>query len=383
MKISCTQENLSKGLNLVSHIASKDINLPILKNVLLKTENKLLKVSVTNLEIGITSLIRSRVDQDGDFTVPAKVLSDYINLLPKEQIDLVVKNDILTISGGNYETEIKGNSVADFPVIPNLEKKVGFKINIIDFKKALQKVIFAATISDLRPEISGILLSFVDQKLTMTATDSYRLAEVNISFKLINNKIDSINYSFIIPLKTAQEILRILNFGNDLLIDDEQNEATLYLADNQILLENNNTELVSKLIEGQYPDYKQIIPQDFKTNLIIDKDELQKAIKMTSLFSKTESYDISLVASSKTGEVEIFAENSQLGKNSVRLQAQVSGEDNKIVLNFKYLLDGLQNIETQQVAIDIVNDSLPCLFRPYQDDKIINNYLYLIMPIRQ
>jgi len=387
MKIFCTQENLSKGLNLVSHLASKNVNLPILNNILIKAEGGILKLCATNLEIGITSFVRGKIDEEGECSIPAKVLNDYVNLLSKNNIELITRDENLRVNCGNYQTQIKGINTSEFPLIPTAEEKEGFKIKSSIFKEALQQVIFAAMISEIRPEISGILFSFDNNQLTLVATDSYRLAEkkIKISFEKDKNpeSNEDQNFSVIVPLRTAQEILRILSLGDDVLSDNDSDDIRLYIEDSQILLKNNTTELISKLVEGQYPDYKQIIPQDFKTNIIVNKNELQKAIKATSLFTKSGVYDISLKIDVSKNEVDIFAENNQLGRNSVKINPQISGDNNEIVLNFKYLLDGLQSINTEKVVLDIVDNAMPCVVRPYQNESIKDDYLYLVMPIRQ
>lgn len=382
MKVSCTQENLNKGLSVVNHIANKSTSLPILNNVLIQTSDKSLKLCTTNLEIGVTHLVRCKTIEDGDFTVEAKILADYVGLLPKNNIEIETSKDNLLVSCGNHKTQINGTSAEDFPLIPTMEKEGGYKVGLTELKEALSQIVFAASFNDLRQEISGALFSFSENKMTIVATDSYRLAEKTISFTPTDNKQEEKN--IILPLRTIQEILRILNLNEDVL-NDEGGEAGVILRtdDNQVLLESGNTELISKLVEGQYPDYKQIIPQDSKTNIIINKNEFQRAIKAASLFTKSGIYDVEIKASVKNNEVEVFAENSQLGKNSIKINTQVSGEDNNIVLNFRYLLDGLQNISTEEISIDIVDMATPCLVRPYKDEKIDQNYLYLIMPIRQ
>jgi DNA polymerase-3 subunit beta len=383
MNISCTQENLNKGLNLVSHIAGKDANLPVLNNVLLKAENKILKIFTTNLEMGITTIVRGKVDEDGEFITPAKQFADYINLLPKNNVEIKNNGDILKITCGNYNTEIKGSVENDFPVIPTIKKENGFNLNLLEFKKALQDTVFSANLSNLRPEIGGIYINFDSEKAVFVATDSYRLAEKSIKYTKVKKTDELQHVSIIIPLKTAQEILRILNSDNDVLVEDKDKAVSLYIEENQVLIDYNNTELISKIIEGQYPDYKQLIPQDFKTNIILDKDELQKAIKTTSLFTKSGVYDIVLKADIAKDSLELFAENSQLGKNLVKINAKISGENNEVVLNSKYLLEGLQHISTSDVVIDIIDHSTPCIIRPYADEKIDYDYFYLIMPIRQ
>lgn len=384
MKISCTQENLNKGLNITSHISNKNTSLPILNNVLLQTKDKTLKLCVTNLEIGITHLVRCKTTEDGEFTTEAKILADYVGLLPKNNVEIETDENNLLVSCGNHKTQINGTSAEDFPLIPTMEKGGGYKVGLVDFKEALSQIVFAASFNDLRPEISGALFSFSvsNKKVAMVATDSYRLAEKIIDFIPTDQNGDEKN--IILPLRTIQEILRILNLNEDVLGENNDGiSVNLYVDDSQILMENGNTELISKLVEGQYPDYKQIIPQDSKTNIIINKNEFQRAVKAASLFAKSGIYDVELKVSVQNNEVEIFSENSQLGRNSIKINTQVSGEDNSIVLNFRYLLDGLQNINTEQISIDIIDMATPCLVRPYKNEKTDSSYLYLIMPIRQ
>lgn len=387
MKLSCTQENLARGLSVASHIANKNTNLPILNNLLLQATDKTLKLCATNLEIGITCFTRCKILEEGEFAVEAKILSDYINLLPKNNIEVETKDTSLEVNCGNYNTQINGSQTDEFPLIPTVEKESGYKVKTRDLKEALSQIVFAASFNDLRQEISGSMFSFSgsEKVMTIVATDSYRLAEKKIDCEPIkNDNSDGGENSIILPLRTIQEILRILNLNDDFLDDnDDMGNVYLYFDDNQVLVANGNTEIVSKLIEGQYPDYGQIIPQDFKTNIVVNRAEFQKAIKTASLFTKAGIYDVELKVSIDTEEVEVFAENSQLGKNSTKIKTQVSGEDNSIVLNFRYLLDGLQNISSNEITIDIVDSATPCLVRPYENEKVDDRYLYLVMPIRQ
>ena len=181
MKLTCTQENLNKGLFIVGHLANKNINLPILNNVLLKAENSILKLATTNLEIGISCIVRGKIEKEGDFTIDSKLFSDYVNLLPKGNIDINLdENDYLKVSCENYKTKIKGMPASDFPVLPSLEKKNPFVCNVNDLRKAISQVIFAVSTNESRNELCGVLMDFNTYDagfITMTATDSYRLAE--------------------------------------------------------------------------------------------------------------------------------------------------------------------------------------------------------------
>jgi len=391
MKLSCTQENLNQGLFVVSHIASKNINLPILNNVLLKAKENIFKLLTTNLEIGITCIIRGKIEKEGEFTVQSKLFSDYVSLLPNEKIDLELKDQNLELKCKKYKTKIRGQEASEFPLIPQIEKKDPFIYKIDDFIKAVGQVIFAVSQNETRPEISGIFFNFNKNGLTLAATDSYRLAEKNIGSK----KSPKNEIGVIVPTKTLQELLRILSgfqrmrggevIGGEPLEGSEDLEV--YLSENQILFSFNNIELISRTIEGQYPNYKQIIPTEYKTRAILNVSDFIKVVKTASLFSKSGIFDVSLEFKEKDKEVEVSSINNQLGEATSRLEAEVEGQNNKIIVNYHYLLDGLQNIGSERVSFEMTNDVNPCILRPItkegEETKPIFDYLYIIMPIKQ
>lgn len=381
MKISCTQENLNQTINIVGHIASKNSNLPILSNILIKAENKNLTFSATNLEIGITAAMRGKVESDGEFSIDAKLLSSYISLLPKERIDLELADEELKIQCQKQKTKIKGQGAADFPLIPKIDKQNPYILSVKDLKDAIYGVSFSASTSDIRPELSGVFLSFNGEELVLAATDSYRLAEKKV--KLISNEkqknlTDFQGEKVIVPVKTLQEVSRILG----LIKEDESMEVVdtveIYLGENQIMFVYNGVELVSRLIEGQYPDYTQIIPDKFGSKLKINTTELTKAVKVTSLFTKSGVFDVRLDYNSYN-ELKITSSSSQTGENTSSVDMEKSGDSGEIVLNYRYLLDGLQNIGSENIEIEITDSNNPCVIRS-ENNK---DYLYLIMPIRQ
>ncbi len=384
MKISCTQENLNQGLFIVSHLATKSVSLPILNNILFQVKEKTIKLSATNLEIGISCLIRGKVEEDGDFTVQARLLADYIGLLPKDKVDLAAPNEagegqdqILEVKCKNSSTKIKGQSAADFPLIPQIEKKNPYVLSYDAFKKAISQVIFAVSVNETRPEINGISFNFNGNFLTMAATDSYRLAEKKIEIK---GQATEGERKIIVPVKTLQEVLRILGGFKDASSLSDIENIEIYLAENQILFVLDNVELISRLVEGQYPDYQQIIPQKANTKALVDAAEFIKATKTTSLFARSGIYDISLDLSTNKSEIIISSTNSQLGESISSLSAKIDGDENKIVVNYRYLLDGLQNIDSDQIEIKVIDGSNPCVIRPSKKDE---DYLYIIMPIKQ
>ncbi|MFH0780278.1 MAG: DNA polymerase III subunit beta [Parcubacteria group bacterium] len=374
MKLTCTQENLNFGLQTTGHLANKNVNLPILNNVLLEAKEGILKLSSTNLEIGISGFVRCKVDKEGSFTVDARLLSDYVNLLNNDQVKIELKpDDFLQISCGNSETKIKGLIADDFPVIPKIEKEKPYGVKTADFKNALSQVLFAVSTSETRPEIGGVLICFNKQKnkLTIVGTDSYRLAE-----KIINLDKNQDEKDVIVPVKTLHELLRILN--NLSGQSSESEELNIYLSDNQILFTCGNIELISRLIEGQYPDYKQIIPKNFKTKVVASSSELAKIIKTVALFSKSGIFDINLLFEPAQGIVAKSA-NTQIGESTSVLEVEYEGEINETVLNHRYLLDAINNIGAQEVEISLIDNNIPCILRPKGDDS----YLHIIMPIKQ
>ncbi len=368
MKFTCTQENLNRGLSIVSNIAGRNATLPILNNVLIKISAGVIRLSTTNLEIGISAVVRGKVERGGEFTVQARLLADYIGLLPKENIELELEEQTLHIRCGNYKTFIKGVDSTDFPLIPDLERQKPIVVKNKNFKKGLSGVIFAAAMDESRPEISGILFSFSTKELTLVGTDSYRLAEDKISLQS-----EAEDKKLIIPLRTLQEVYRIL-------AESTESEITLFINENQILFKlNSEVELISRLVEGQYPDYQQIIPSESKTQAKVNVGDFLKVIKSVSLFCKPGINDIKLAFVKDKNEIVVTAINSAIGENMVKVEADCTGEDNEAVFNYRYLIDGLNNLNKDEATIEIISNSAPGVIKPIGDD----NYLYIIMPIRQ
>lgn len=375
MKISCTQENLNQGLMVVSHIAGKNANLPILSNILIKAEEKILTLSTTNLEIGATINIRGKVEKNGEFSVEARLFSDYISLLPKERVDLELEEENLNIKCQKQKTKIKGQKSSEFPLIPKIKKNNPYIVNSKNFKQAVSEVIFAVSNSETRPEISGVFIEFKDGNLILAATDSYRLTEKKLKY----NEGEKSERKIIVPVRVLQEISRILSiFKEDVSLKDIEN-IEIYISDNQIMFSYNGVDLISRLIEGQYPDYTQIIPENNKTQIKVGVAELIKSVKTSSLFTKSGIYDVKLEFSRGGKEIIINSSSSQTGENISQVEAEVIGEDNSIVLNYRYLLDGLQNINSDQVLIELNDGNSPCMIKPEK----VKDYIYIIMPIKQ
>ncbi len=372
MKFICTQENLHQGLLAASHINTKNINLPILNNVLLKVENNLLKLVSTNLEIAVVTKIRGKSDEEGSYTVPAKLLSDYVALLPKENISISLEDDFLHVGCGNHKTKIKGIVPDDYPIIPEINKKYSFYLSGDVLKKGLAQISFSVLPNETRPEISGVYISFnkEDGMMTLVATDSFRLAEKKIKLDLKSAKD---NVSAILPLRTVWELANILS-----AVAGEEDLLEISLDEGQIYFKYNGTELTSRLVEGVFPDYAQIIPKEHSTRGTLPVKEFLTGTRSASLFSRSGLNDVKINITPGEG-IEVYSTDNQTGEQRTKIGGEVLGVTNKIVLNHKYLVDGLGNVGTLEITLDVIDENSPCVMRPVGDPS----YLYIVMPIKQ
>jgi DNA polymerase-3 subunit beta len=365
MKIVCTQENLKAGLSTVGRIIPSSNTLPILSNLLIKTDNGILKISSTNLEIAITTQIRCKVEQDGAVAVSSKTINELVNNLPNKNITLETQAGELKIETENYHTSIKTLPADEFPIIPTIENKQSQMLDAQDLKVSLEQVVFAASTNQTQPEISGVYISTDDKALTIAATDRYRLAEKKLPLDKVTDNIKDL----IIPQKTVLELVRI--------IGSQKGQVELLTNDTQISLSFNDSQIVSRLIDGQYPDYKQIIPANFTTLITTEKQPLVSALKAVGVFSHAAS-SVRFEFSSEKQLVLLSSESSELGKSQVELAAKVEGENKVVILNHHYILDCLASIDSAEIIIKVIDDSSPSLIVPA--DK--NDYIYLVMPIK-
>lgn len=377
MKFSCTKENLNKVLRVVSTISSKNINLPILRNLLISAQEHGIKLLATNLEIAVRAFIRGKVEETGEFTVPIKLLSDYIALIDTDKVNFELKNNELKISSVNSETRINGQGATDFPVVPEITKDKTFLTPNPELLKAINQVIFSVSSNDLRPEISGVLFKFDNSKLILTGTDSFRLAEKSLVLEETSETA-----SFIVPLKTVEELSKVLSVEEEL---GDKNQVEVNLGGSQVLFKYGNIELISRLIEGSYPNYEQIIPKDFLTEVVVPRQEFLKIVKMSSLFSRSGMFDITLTF--ERDKIIVSSNDANVGAYNSSLGAEVKGNTNKIVLNHRYLQEGLQAFDSKNILIKTIDAANPLMMQNYEDRKEgedqKRDYFYLLMPIRQ
>src|SRR3989344_383784 len=348
MRVTVNQKNLKRSVSLVERIVSKNPSLPILNNILIKTDNGRLRISSTNLEIGINCMIGAKIDEVGEIAIPARVSSDFINNLSDEKVVLHTKNNILFINSDKYKTQILGLDPKDFPIIPHLKDK---PISIIPAKvlrNMLYSVADSIALSETRPELSGVCSEFNHKKTTFAATDSFRLAETILNTK--NNN----EHSVIIPRNTIMELIRITS--------DVEEDVEIRVGDNQISFCNDDFELISRLIEGNYPDYKKVVPNKFLSRVLVQKDDLEKNIRLAGLFSSNIS-DVKMACSE--GSIVLKSKNSERGEIETTVDALLKNDPFEVSVNYHYLLDGLKIIDSEKVVIEFTGNSNPLVLKPH------------------
>ncbi len=364
MKVSCTQENLAKGLGVVSHMVASRTTLPVLNNILIKTEKGRLKLSATDLEIGISTWIGAKVDQEGATTCPARLILEYTTTNTDKTIKLELKDTTLNLSSEHFKANIKGIEAAEFPLIPEVKEEQKIEVSAADLRDAITKTVLACAIDETRPVLAGVLVKIDSNKIKLVATDSYRLAEKTIN---ITNIVKPI--TFIIPQRTMAEINR--------LIDDSVDKVEIKIGENQVQFKLGPTEIVSRLIEGSFPDYKQIIPVNIKTTVELSTAAFANAIKMASFFARDSANNIKLQFKKPKG-LQVLAVSPQVGDNQSSLEATITGEDLEIAFNSKFILDVLQVVNSEKITIEMAGNLSAGIIRPLKD----KNYLYIIMPLR-
>ena len=366
MHLQVTQENLARALNTVARVATTRNTLPILANVLLKTIDNRLSIAATNLDIAITHQIGSKIQKTGAITVPARLMQDFVTSLPDSVLDLELKESKLSITTDKYNSTINGIPAEDFPIMPAIKGGTSWKTPASELKKGLQKVVFAASNDDARPVLTGVYFHDLAGEAVVAATDSYRLAEHKLGKH--RGKLN-----FLVPSSAASDLLRVMG--------DSSDEVLITHDDQQVLFQVDDITLVARLIEGNYPDYKKLIPSKFATTAKLRREDFINIAKVSSLFARESAGSITINADPSTGsgqgKVSINAIASQLGENTAEADAEVKGAG-EVTLNSRYLIEALNAYSGDNIEFCFNGKLEPCILRSSDDA----NYLHLIMPLR-
>ncbi len=366
MKLIALKNNLKIGMDYLNKVVVPNPSLPVLNNVLLKSNDGEIKMMATNLELAITARVPGKVTENGSLSVPYGIFSGIINNLATERVSLDSSGNNLEIKTDNYNASVQGIGEEEFPIFPKIKEENNYlEINSSVLKDSLRKVVIAAEISEIRPEISGVLLIAEFDQMKMVATNSFRLAEAVIKKSQFKNNFSQ-GMKVIIPLKTAEEIIRI--------VKDDQN-VKIYLDDSQVLVKTDDLEIISRLIEGNYPDYEAIIPKNIESQAIVDKNELINALKLASVFA-AKTNDVR-IENKDEKYLEIYSGSSNLGENNYSISAEIAGEV-KIGFNWRFLLDGVRAADGDKIILKLSGQGKPAIISS-PDDK---QYSYILAPLR-
>ncbi|GAC1484266.1 MAG: DNA polymerase III subunit beta [Candidatus Dormibacteria bacterium] len=368
MKVTVAAGSLGQGLHVVSRAVSSRTTLPILNNVLMQTSDQGLQLTATNLEIGIRQLIPAEVQEEGGITVPARLLTDFVSSHPNEPLAMALdkKTQSLSLRSARFDASIRGIDPADFPPVPSGGEGRKVKIDQGDLHDAIEQTVIAASTDEGRPVLTGVYVQLNGGKATFAATDGHRLAVKTLPVTEDGGETDNM----VIPARALTELSRILKVGGEAI------DLTVGPQKNQVYFKTGDVELMSRLIEGTYPNYQQVIPAQSTTTIVAKTQDLLFTTRMVSLFSK----DAANVIKFKTegGKLTLTANTSEVGQNVADVEAKIEGQDLQVAFNSKYLLDVLAILGTEEVQLGFTGPLNPGIVRPVGKD----DYLYIIMPVR-
>lgn len=366
MKLACSQQKLALALSIVGRAVSPNNTLPVLNNILLKAEAGRLFLSATNLEIAIKASLEAKVDAEGALTVPAKVLSAYVPLLKDQDVKLNLSNETtLEVSAPGSRSKMKGISSEEFPNLPGVEELARFVVPADKLRSAIEKVVFAASANISRPVLTGVLWAFSGKGLKLAATDSYRLAEVSMD---VDVAFES-EMSLIVPARTTAELSKILS-------SMEASEVEVVAAKNQVLFRMGGVELMSRLVEGNFPDYEKILPTSVQTTAKLRVDDFVLALKRVLVIVKENNNSMRFKASD--GKLEIESEETQVGEALAEVFGEVTGGECEVALNAQYLLDVLGHLNDEMVNFGLNDGLSPVMVTPAST----SGYKHIVMPLK-
>jgi len=365
MELSVTQENLARALGAASRVASSKTQLPILSNILLRTDDHRLLVAATNLEIATTHHIGAKIVSEGAITVPARLITEFVSSLPKTAVTLKVTDNKLHITADGYNSTINGVLADEFPELPTINDKtaVSYAIDTSLLKQSIGQTILTASSDATRPVLTGVYWHSHDGSLYLAATDGYRLSEK----KLVPTTSD---VSAIIPTSTLQEVLRILN--------EDINEVEILFDESQVRFRLNEAEITSRLIDGNFPDYRQLIPASSDTIVTIARSDFSQITKVAGLFARESGGSVTLTADAEKSQLSLHSVASELGENTSEAAAEVTA-DGQVTLNSRYLTEALNVVDGDKVTFRFSGKLSPCVLSDASDTV---DYQHIIMPLK-
>jgi DNA polymerase-3 subunit beta len=373
MKVTVLQENLARGLSTVSRAVSPRSTLPVLSNVLIASDEGRLRLSATNLELGITCWIGAKIEEEGSTTVPARTFADLVGTLPPEQVSLNLNTSTQTLNVrcGASNTDIKCIDAQEFPPLPVPDMEGAILLNVADFKDMISQVVFAASVDEARPVLMGVLVVVEKDTITMASADGFRLSVRKGTL----SQAAAQPFTAIIPARALGELARVASDGNEMI------SMVMPKGRGQVIFRMKEVELVSQLIDGTFPDYQQIIPRSYKSRTILSTPAVLKACKQAEIFAREGSnvarFNINSSGELEPGSVEISAQSEETGSNETVVAATIDGIGLLIAFNVKYLREVLEVVKSPNVALETSAPNAPGVVRPVGDD----NFLHVIMPM--
>ncbi len=376
MKFSCNQDTFAKYLNILSRVVNAKPGLPILNNILFDVSKNKVSMMATDLEISLNCWIGAEVSKNGKTTIPAKQLAEFVNSIPAKKIDVKLDENVVSIETENNFAKFNIISPEDYPKIAEIEstEKPLLKLKKEDLLLAIHRVVFSAAHGDIKPVLTGVLIEISKDNISFVATDGLRLSKQLLN---LSSGVDK-DLSFLVPVKALEELAKIvMDFADE---DDDEYIQIFHLSEkNQVLFRYNDIDLISRLIDGQFPEYKQIIPTGFQTRFAFKKSDFSNSLKVVNIIARSISGNkIEVDVQSKKNKVNLTAIQAEIGTNNSEFTIDASGEDLKIGFSGKFLSDILNNIGEEDLVFEANSDVSPGVFKINKDD----NYLHLIMPMR-